>query len=122
MPIVSTTQMTLDFESGLSEEYDSLKEFLRDGLVPHQPGGLRRKQLAAEMDLSPSELTRKLADNPNDPRNFSIDDLERYLAVTREPDAIYYLCDKFLKPEDELSRLRARVAELEGRDAKAVGI
>lgn len=120
MTVVSTTQMTLDFEAGISEGYGSLKEFLREGLVPYKPAGLHRKQLAAELDLSPSELSRKLGDNPKDPRNFTIDDLERYIQVTGQPDPIYYLCDKFLKPEDEIARLKARVAELEGQGSTSV--
>ena len=113
MTVISTTQMTLDFEAGITKSYGTLKEYLREDLIPHRPKGLVKKQLAAEMDLSPSELTRKLADNPNDPRNFSIDDLENYMEVTGDHQPIYYLCEKYLRPEDEISKLRERIAELE---------
>ena len=47
------------------------------------------------MDLSESELTRKLADNPNDTRNFNCDDLEAYIAAHHDVTPIYYLIEKY---------------------------
>jgi hypothetical protein len=67
------------------------------------------KQIAADMDLSQSELTRKIGDNPNDQRNFSVDDLERYIETQKDLTPIYYLIEKFGVPED-IRRAQAEAA------------
>ena len=115
MPVLSTTQLTLNFEAGLADQYDSLKEFLREEAIPTmwQKRGIPKKHIAADMDLSPSELTRKLSDNPNDPRNFTTDDLDSYLEKTKDMSPIFYLLDKYAKDtQDEIEKLEARLAEL----------
>ena len=85
-------QMTLNFEPGLSERHSSLKACVRERVYAN-PKPL--KALAADMDLSESELSRKLADNPNDTRNFTVEDLERYLDETHDLAPIHYLVEKF---------------------------
>lgn len=117
MTVLSTTQMTLNFDAGISSQSDSLKEFIREEAIPAlwQKRGLPKKHVAADMDLSPSELTRKLSDNPNDPRNFSTDDLELYLEKTEDLTPVFYLLDKYgKKKQDEIEVLKARLAELTG--------
>ena len=68
------------------------------------------KVLAADMDLSQSELSRKLADNPNDPRKFTVDDFEALLS-TGDLTPLYYLVEKYLTRESD--RQRAKFTELE---------
>ena len=116
MTVLSTTQMTLNFDAGISAQSESLKEFLREEAIPNlwQSRGIPKKHVAADMDLSPSELTRKLSDNPNDPRNFTIDDLELYLSKSGDMSPSYYLLDKHgRKDNDEIAELRAKLARLE---------
>lgn len=115
MPVLSTTQMTLNFEAGISGEFASLKEFIREEALPSlwQRRRIPKKHVAADMDLSPSELTRKLSDNPNDPRNFTLEDLEKYVSTQGDLTPIYYLLDKYGRGEDE------EIAELEKRLAEA---
>jgi hypothetical protein len=48
-----------------------------------------------DMDMSPSDLSRKLADNPNDPRRFTVGDLEAYIKATGDTKPILYLAQKF---------------------------
>ncbi len=98
---VSSTQLTLSFETDDIRDYASLKDFMRDECVPSRPRGMKKMEIAGRMDLSPSELTRKLSNNPDDPRNFSIDDLETYIDVTGDREPIYYLCHKFLNRKDD---------------------
>ena len=52
------------------------------------------------MDLSESELSRKLADNPNDPRNLTCDDLEAYIGATQDTTPIFYLIEKYAVSSD----------------------
>jgi len=124
MTPVSATQLALDFEAGISETHDNLKAFLRER-IHHRPGGFMQKQLAAEMDLSPSELTRKLSDNPNDPRNFTVDDLERYLAATGDCSPIHYLIERWIvrspkAAQRKISDLESELARLKAQQVRAV--
>lgn len=119
MPVVSSTQMTLNFEVGISGQCDSLKEYMREEALPNlwRDRGVPKKHVAADMDISPSELTRKLSDNPNDPRNFSTDDLEDYIRTQGDMSPVYYLLDKYGRPDDEEARLEARLAEIRAQKA-----
>lgn len=85
-------QLTLNFEPGLAGRHKTLKACVRERVYAHP---LPVKAIAADMDLSESELTRKLSENPNDPRNLSVDDLEAYLAKTGDHAPIYYLIEKY---------------------------
>ena len=87
-----TVQLSLNFEPGLAERHKSLKACVRERVYAN-PKPL--KAIGSEMDLSETELTRKLADNPNDTRNFNCDDLEAYLKATNDHTPIYYLIEKF---------------------------
>jgi hypothetical protein len=87
-----TTQLALEFTPGLAQRYRNLKACMRDCIY----GNVKPlKSLAADMDLSESELSRKLSENPDDPRRFSIDDLEAYIAASGDVTPIYYLSEKF---------------------------
>jgi hypothetical protein len=105
LPVAANNQLVLDFESGLTERHDSCLSVTREGAYGYKRG---MKSLAADMDLSQSELSRKLADNPNDPRNFTLDDFENYLKKSGDLNPIYYLVEKYLT-DDELKQKRAVV-------------
>lgn len=85
-------QLTLNFEPGLAERHKSLKACLRERVYGHASP---LKTLAADMDLSETELTRKLSLNPNDTRDATCDDLEAYIAATGDHTPIFYLIEKF---------------------------
>lgn len=57
------------------------------------------KTIAADMDVSQSDLSRKLAGNPEDPRRFSLDDLERFIDATGDMSPVYWLVAKYLQDE-----------------------
>lgn len=85
-------QLTLSFEPGLAERHKNLKACVRE-CVYRNPRPI--KAIAADMDLSESDLTRKLGDNPQDPRKFSVCDLERFIRATGDVTPIHYLIEKF---------------------------
>lgn len=60
--------------------------------------------------MSQSELSRKLSDNPDDPRRFTVGDLEAFIKATGNMTPIYYLVERFLE-DDSLKQQRA-MAEL----------
>ena len=107
-------QLTLSFEPGLSERHGNLKSVVREGVY-----GSKRpiKAIAADMDLSESDLTRKLGDNPQDPRKFSVCDLERYIQATGDHSPIFYLIEKYqvsteVKQAQALSELAKMMPQL----------
>lgn len=102
-------QLTLNFEPGLAERHKSLKACVRERVYAN-PKPL--KSVAADMDLSESELGRKLADNPNDTRNFNCDDLERYIRETGDHTPIFYLVEKYaVNPETQRAFAAAQLAK-----------
>lgn len=103
-------QVVLNFEAGLVEAYPSLKELLAARV--HQQA-VQAKSIAADLDMSPSDLSRKLACSKGDnKRNFCVNDLVRFIEVTEDLTPIYWLAERFLSV-NEVERLRARIAELE---------
>ena len=93
--------MTLDFQPGLTERFASVLDAMRQGAYTHRNP---LKTIAADMDMSQSELSRKLSGNPDDPRRMSVDDLEKYLTATGDMTPIYYLAEKFLADHEATQR------------------
>lgn len=100
-------QMKLDFQPGLAERHDSLLDCIREAVYTQK---VPLKTIAADMDMSQSELSRKLSDNPDDPRRFTVGDLEAFIKATGNMTPIYYLVERFLE-DDSLKQQRA-MAEL----------
>jgi len=100
---METGQIALNFERGLAECYGTCREYVAARV--HQQGR-PQKVIAADMDYSPSDLSRKLAQNPDDSRRFTLDDLETYMKVTGDTKPVLYLVEKFLAQvnPDEIER------------------
>lgn len=102
-------QLTLNLDPALPERFGSLREY-----VAHRAHVVAKQQKvqAADMDLSPSVLSRKLNPAEGDTQRLSVDDLEAWLASTGDAAAVIeYLSAKFLD-SDEARRTRA-IARLE---------
>ena len=108
-------QITLNFDAGLTEAYPTVREYVQARV--HQQNRMQ-KAIAADMDLSPSHLTRKLAQAPSDSSRFTCDDLERYIEVTRDIQPVLYLVEKFCAdPRNEIEALEKRLAALRAQKA-----
>jgi hypothetical protein len=112
-------QIVLNFEVGLSEAYETCREYVA-ARIPQLAIEQRKfqKVIAADMDLSPSSLTRKLAQAPGDTQRFTLDDLERYIEVTGDKKPILYLVEKHLSPTDDdalLQQIETLKAQLKGK-------
>lgn len=104
-------QVLINFTAGLVESYPTLKELLASRV--HQQGK-PQKAIAADLDMSPSDLSRKLSGGAHDnKRNFGVDDLVRFIEVTEDTTAIDWLVERFYSQPDELEKLKARIKELE---------
>lgn len=99
--VVASSQLTLDFEPGLAERHESLLACLRQCAYTHRNP---LKTLAADMDMSQSDLSRKLSGNPDDPRRFTVDDLERFVTASGDVTPILYLVEKYLADEETKQR------------------
>lgn len=115
-------QLTLNFEPGLPERFATLREFIAHrATVQVKP----QKTIAADMDMSPSALSRKLNPGDGDSARFNVDDLESYLESTKDaPAIIEYLAAKYMGGGDEARKARtiARVETLADELAKALAI
>lgn len=107
MPMNAPTQLTIDFTPGLTERHDSLLDCIRHGAYSHRNP---LKTIAADMDMSQSELSRKLGSNPDDPRKLSVGDMERYIDATGDTTPIYWLIEKYL--QDETAKQKQAISAL----------
>jgi hypothetical protein len=110
MPSLAPTQMTFSFEPALPDRFPTLRAY-----VAHR-ASLTNKALkvqAADMDMAPSTLTRKLNPAEGDTQRFNLDDLEAWISSTGEAAAVIeYLAAKYMDtPEARKARL---LTKLEG--------
>lgn len=101
MTAKTTNHLLFDFDPRLPERFASLREYLFF-LAQTQPKPL--KSIAADMDMSPSALGRKLNPSENDCQRFNVDDLEAMCAACG-PElahaAITYIASKYCDSPDE---------------------
>lgn len=88
----SRRQLTLAFDETLTKAHRSLRDCVAAGIYRR---GL--KAMAADLDLSPGNLSCALSDDPH--RAFSVDHLERYIEATGDKTPVYYLAAKYLGDE-----------------------
>ncbi len=97
-------QLTLNLEPSTAERFPSLRAF-----VAHR-SAITSKHLkvqAADLDMAPSTLSRKLNPADGDTQRFNVDDLEAWLASTGEAGAVIeYLASKYMDT-DAARRARA---------------
>lgn len=97
--------MTLAFDDTLLQAHRSLRDCVASGVYRR---GL--KAVAADLDLSPGNLSVALSDDPH--RKFSVDELERYVQTTGDKTPIYYLVARYLG--DEAASRDAALAHVQG--------
>ena len=103
-------QVTLNFEAGLSEGYPTCREYVASRVYCQ---GRPQKSIAADMDYSPSTLSRKLAQSPDDSQRLTLDDLEAFMEVTGDTTPVLYLVEKYMAKRDRIAALKAELAKLE---------
>ena len=110
-------QYTLNFEPSLPERFPTLREYVahRSTVVQKMP-----KTQAADMDMAPSTLSRKLKPSDGDTQRFNVDDLEAWLRSTSDAAAVVeYLAAKYLDNDTDrraraLFRVESLLLELSG--------
>lgn len=113
MPSIAPSQMTLNFEPSLPDRFPTLRAY-----IAHRTPLLAKsaKTIAADMDMSPSTLSRKLNPTEGDTQRFNLDDLEAYLDSTNDaPAVIEYLAAKYMdSPDARKARVLSKVEQLAG--------
>lgn len=103
------SQLTLNFEPALPDRFPTLRSYIahRSAIVVKP-----MKVVAADMDLSPSTLSRKLNPAEGDTQRFNLDDLEQWLHSTGDAAAVVeYLAAKYM--DSDSSRQQRLVAHTE---------
>lgn len=106
--------LQITFEDGLTRS-----KTLREHIASQVYSGAGVTTIAGRLDMAPSKLSEKLAgcDSGGKPRGLSIDDLERYIAETRDVSPVHYLIERYLiSPEaataEALAELQQQLAGL----------
>lgn len=117
MGIVSGSQLTLELQPGLLRRYSTLREAVHHSVL-NDPRGL--KGVAADCDLSVSELSRRLSPSEGDPRSLDVNLLVGIMASTGDLTPLHWLNARFLSDEtsrrahalDQMQRLLPEIASL----------
>jgi hypothetical protein len=113
MHVTSRSQLSLDFEPGLTAKWRSLEDCILHVVVTHRLGV---DGIAARLDMSPSELSRRLnahtAAKEGDVSNrpMRVCDLLQIIQITGDHRPIHWLAERFLgdpvaKQESALEQL-----------------
>lgn len=117
MRIVATNQLTLELQPSLLQRYTTLRQCVWHTALNYSRG---LKALAADLDLSESELTRSLNPSENDPRRCDVNLMDRIIEVTEDTTPIQWQMAKHLRDKearrsaavDQLAQLMPQIATL----------
>lgn len=97
----TVNQLSLDFDASLVERHSTCLDCVRQAAYTNRNP---LKTIAADMDLSESELSRKLSSNPNDTRHFTLADLEMFIVATNDTTPLQWLVGKYLTNQQTLQQ------------------
>lgn len=99
MRVVAANQLTLQLETGLLQRFASLRECLHWTCLNDKRG---LKAIAADCDISVSELSRRLAPSEGDPRSCDVNLMVQIIESTGDLTPLHWLMARFLS--DDVSR------------------
>ena len=106
-------QLPMDFPTGITQEFPEFRDCLKASVYGC---GRALKAVAADLDMTSSELSRKLGDNPNDPVHFPAHLLPALVTATKDRRPIFWLVESFLEePEAKRARVVEEAAQMLGR-------
>lgn len=86
-------QLSFTLEHSLVQLFPEFRDVLKASVYDC---GRQFKAVAADLDMSVSELSRMLANNPADPRNFPLERLPELIAATGDKRPVLWLVESFL--------------------------
>lgn len=103
-------QHSFDFAPGLTTQFPRLRDVLAAAVYGSR-GGL--KGVAADLDISPSELTRMLNREQDDPRKLDVEDAVGIIQSTSDTRAVQWLVERFLaNPDQQRAMAAAQLAQI----------
>lgn len=93
MRVVAGTQIALELQPGLLRRYATLREAVHHSVM-NDPRGM--KAVAADCDISVSEISRRLAPSEGDPRSLDVNLFDLILASTGDLTPLHWLNAKHL--------------------------
>jgi len=105
--IAASNQLTLELQTGVRQRFTSLRECLH-WTVLNDPRGI--KAVAADCDLSVSELSRRLHPSDDDPRSCDVNLMVAVMRSTRDLAPLHWLMSEFL--QDDETKRRSAVDQL----------
>lgn len=103
-------QLSLNFEPGLTHQYPELIELIAAVVYGSRLG---LGGVASALDLSPSQLSRMLNRNADDPRNLPASAIPAIIEATDDRRIVYWFVERFLEdPETARRRAIAQLSEL----------
>ena len=107
MRVVAANQLTLELQGDVRQRFGSVRECLH-WTVLNDPRGI--KAVAADCDLSVSELSRRLHPTDDDPRSCDVNLMVKVMHSTRDLAPLHWLIAEFL--QDAETKRRAAVDQL----------
>jgi hypothetical protein len=103
-------QLTLNFVPGLTSQYRSLREVAAAAVYASRKGVAG---VAGDLDMGPTDLTKRLNLEGSEPRPLRVEDLEGIIESTGDCRPIYWLIEKFLRdPESVKQQAVSQLATL----------
>ena len=90
-------QIEIDFEGGLVDTFPVFRDVVANSI---SSCGRQHKAVAADLDMSSSDLSRKINFNPNDNVEFPLNRLDELLESTQDFSPVLWLVERFLEDAD----------------------
>ena len=101
---------SLDFTPGLLEQFPVWADVVRESVYGC---GKPFKAVASDLDMTVSDLSRKLANNPGDPAHFPLERLPDLIHATGDTRPVQWLVLTFMRdPEEHKRQAMAQLAQL----------
>ena len=94
-------QLTLNFTPGLTAQYRSLREVAAAAVYASRKGV---SGVAGDLDMSPTDLTKRLNLDGAEPRPLRVEDLEGIIESTGDCRPIYWLIERFLRDPESVKQ------------------
>jgi hypothetical protein len=115
---MTSKTISYDLPAGSVDAFETAREFVAVCVIKQ---GRSQKSIAYDMDTTPSQLSRKLAQNPGDSARFTLDDFEKFVEVTGDTSPIFYLLEKYCtKRTDRIAELERELERLKAQQVRAV--
>lgn len=108
-------QFTLDFAPGLTERFPRWRDTFVQAVYSSRLG---LNGVSAKLDMSPTDLTKRLSGNGDEPRPLCDTDILGIIEATQDYTPVYWLLEKFLKDpnakkQEALAKLPGLIAAIE---------